>query len=39
VYNFSHSVSFATRTQNDSSTANDNIFVDITWQTYLWHLP
>jgi len=26
--NLSHTVNFATRIQNDSSTANDNIFVD-----------
>jgi len=30
TYNLSHTVHFATRTQNDSSTAINNIFVDIT---------
>jgi hypothetical protein len=30
TYNLKHTVNFATRTQNDSSTAIDNIFVDIT---------
>jgi hypothetical protein len=30
THNLIHAVNFATRTQNDSSTANDNIFVDIT---------
>jgi hypothetical protein len=30
TYNLIHIVNFATRTQNDSSTAIDNIFVDIT---------
>jgi hypothetical protein len=28
MYNLSHTVNFATRTQNESSTAIDNIFVD-----------
>jgi hypothetical protein len=30
TYNFSHTVNFATGTQNDSNTAISNIFVDIT---------
>jgi hypothetical protein len=28
TYNLTHTVNFATRNQNDSSTATDNIFVD-----------
>jgi endonuclease/exonuclease/phosphatase family metal-dependent hydrolase len=28
TYNLLHTVNFATRTQNESSTATDNIFVD-----------
>jgi hypothetical protein len=30
IYNLSHAVDFATRTQNESSTTIDNISVDIT---------
>jgi hypothetical protein len=30
TYNLSHTVNFATRTQNDSRTAIGNIFMDIT---------
>jgi hypothetical protein len=30
TYNLTHTVNFATRIQNDSSTANYNMFVDST---------